>query len=313
MSDLTKYKYDISASTSDLSTSLLLRRLTLADVAEICSKDEEEGSSYQCAHEHEDFTKTKNLAHARDLMINGDLDLLNKANFLLDQLEGSFVGSDNMAINRVYSPAARIVDRGRFKAGDPMPCYRNRDRLGESTRLTCTVNLSCSGGIAADALLANGVAVLSVIRSLELLGYSIRLFVGNFTETGRYKHTDLVLVKDYDGYVDHSVLAFWVAHPSALRRINFRIRDHNPDPIRRTMGYCQGGGYGSRYNPTADQIRDILETDLFFGYLNSYSTKPSEHLDNIFAGDLGEQLKSYGLTNSRYKGELGNHSQREAA
>jgi hypothetical protein len=52
-------------------------------------------------------------------------------------------------------------------------------------------------------------------------------------------------MQDFGEYINPGRLAFWAAHPAALRRCIFRYNEQQDPEIRDRLGFKDGWGYGS--------------------------------------------------------------------
>jgi hypothetical protein len=51
-------------------------------------------------------------------------------------------------------------------------------------------------------------------------------------------------LQEFGEYINPARLAFWAAHPAALRRCIFRYNEQQPDQIREQFGFHDSAGYG---------------------------------------------------------------------
>lgn len=134
------------------------------------------------------------------------------------------------------------LDIGAYLSGDDAPWISPRfDAIKPQVNIAC--NISASAAVDADSMLARGLIVAAAVRKLEILGYAVRVFVvkatsatdtlGNFTNAAVFT----LLLKDTDQVTDDSTLAFWLAHPAAMRRMTFRWIESMPANLIGRPGY----------------------------------------------------------------------------
>ncbi len=154
------------------------------------------------------------------------------------------------AVNPVLSYAGDEVDIGTFLYGDPehminYPLYYDK----QGKQATMLVNFSISSDVSAERIMRRGAALYAAMEVLRADGYSLGLtMVDACTPSG---YSDDIVGVEYQipiiqpgQYLDIDTAAFCLAHPSFLRRLNFAISEHEPEEIRRVMGYTKGGDYG---------------------------------------------------------------------
>lgn len=108
------------------------------------------------------------------------------------------------------------------------------------------VNLAVSGSIGADVILRRGAAVIVLVDTLERRGVRCKIDLVHASQAKRLNATleTRVTVKQEYEPVSIGVLAFMLAHPSALRRILFAVREHESEENRKRFGIRRGLGYG---------------------------------------------------------------------
>jgi len=147
------------------------------------------------------------------------------------------------------------VDVGAFLAGEP-ECMMSM-AVPAKRSLTVIVNVSFSAGCDARHLLNRGIAVAAAVYALQCNGVSVSLKVGSWVDDHNgHIHETLIEVNQYGEYISPARLAFWLAHPAALRRCIFRISEHEPDDVRKRFGFYSGHGYGYPCDPPTDKTGD---------------------------------------------------------
>lgn len=121
------------------------------------------------------------------------------------------------------------------------------------------INIGASGGVGGETLISRGVVLGAMIVKLERLGYGVQLFVGDAGTSANQRFAATIRIKESDEYLNYDVLAFWVAHPAALRRLMFRIIEA-ADASVANVGY----GYGMPApitSPDFDFVSDEAHLD----------------------------------------------------
>lgn len=134
-----------------------------------------------------------------------------------------------------YDVAGFRPDVGRAIAGDPLSMIANGPEL--QTRapvVSLAMSLHVSAAIDADQIIYWGCAVASHIDALEAAGYRVDLSVFPTMGKGFDDGPDnwlacRVTLKAPEQPLDLDRLAFWLAHPAALRRLGFANQDLRPD------------------------------------------------------------------------------------
>ncbi|MCO6429982.1 MAG: hypothetical protein J5J00_03910 [Deltaproteobacteria bacterium] len=178
--------------------------------------------------------------------------------------------------------AGEAVDVGAFLEGEPecMLSYQ----APEMRSLKVIVNLSARFDSDARTLLNRGIAVASLVYALQSSGVGVSLAVGEWVHDGRRSiHETIVEVNQYSEYIDPGRLAFWIAHPAALRRCIFRYQEQRSPEVRERFGFQEGGGYGKPVDPDTSRFKE--EGTVFIPYpdpnaLELYET-PEKAFDTV--------------------------------
>jgi hypothetical protein len=145
-----------------------------------------------------------------------------------------------------FDVSGGAVDVGRFLSGEP-ECMLTQT-VTPLSAVKIMVNISASAGIDARLLFNRGIALAAIIHSLQSSGRSVSLSVGESVQSSSYTqdiHNTVIELQRFGEYINPGRLAFWVAHPAALRRCIFRYNEQQDGEILRRMGfYDDGGGYG---------------------------------------------------------------------
>ena len=224
------------------------------------------------------------------------LDLARTGGYWADGAEKIVQGvADAAALRENYNQPMLVNDVAGFMpdvpaylAGvpDSMVAYEEGD-MTTAQMPTVTIGIGTfSYGVGAHAVLNRGIAVLSLIDSIEAIGYRVQLdYVGDNVAGGddTLKRIRVVLKRAEDHWNPGSV-AFATANASMLRRLTVACLERDPDSVERTQGgYGRGdGGYRQEYS-------------MAFGYMTSnagYDTLPKalRRVENV-ARNFGIELE----------------------
>ena len=163
----------------------------------------------------------------------------------------------------VKSVAGHTPDVARYVAG--LPDCMNMYRMAESNSkrcLTIVLNTSYSARVNPEEIINYGTAIATLIDDLETARYSVTLTIGAISTTN-YTQRDqgyLIDVKSEGQALDLGKLAYFIAHPSQLRRLGFSHWEGHCD--EKEMGF----GYG-----TICDLPKALRGDLYFGQQSDLS------------------------------------------
>lgn len=149
--------------------------------------------------------------------------------------------ANTQAFTFEYGEEGDEFDVGALLSGDDRPWLETKfEATKPIVRILC--DIGASAGVSAEAMLGRGCVMAAVASKLERLGFGVQLFIG-FNGNGygggvTKTHACTVRVKDSDERVDEGILAFWLAHPAAFRRLCFRM-------IEASHADWLGCGYGT--------------------------------------------------------------------
>lgn len=185
------------------------------------------------------------------------------------------------------------VDVGRFLEEEP-ECMINFNTPQLKT-VSIVVNISARCSANAEYLFNRGIAVAAAVFSLQASGVAVSLKVGEWVSDenlgdAKHAHETMIEINKYGQYIDPAKLAFWLAHPAALRRCVFRYQEQQTSNIRRRYGFgMDPGGYG--YPSDAGQSKVESEKGIFVPFpetetLEKYKTpaKAFEEIKALLAG-----------------------------
>lgn len=162
----------------------------------------------------------------------------------------------------VWDVAGSEVDMGAYLAGVPecMTETVRRKRPAPVVRIGVDKAISCA--CPAARIENMGRNILLLVEGLRLAGVPAEVWVCQAVmrsawDGGGDNIYDLgICVQEPGRPIDVSTMAYWVGHPSALRRTIFGLEELEPDVVRKRYGFQQGGGYGM---PVRDHGKDEFE------------------------------------------------------
>jgi hypothetical protein len=139
-----------------------------------------------------------------------------------------------------WGAAGEWLHIGRAIQGRP-DCFARSVDCGFDTAdrvITVAMNASCSGTASSQDLFARGAVALCLVDVLETLGHRVELLFGTSSQRmmkcGHYTHDEFTAVAKKPGeHLDIDRLAFLFCHKDGVRRIAYRVYEHNGR-------YCDG-------------------------------------------------------------------------
>lgn len=207
------------------------------------------------------FTHTHNFDEAVDLMIKGDtksqskiLKIKSKLDYEMNSKQVTKVRS--RADVAGYSPIVANAVMGLPKS------MINSYRVPVKNKIVdIYINHSVGSFMSADTIAFRGAYILSYIDHLEQNGYRVNLFAGAFSYS--FDHDEYsgfyVKIKNSSQPMNTLKTAFYVVHPSFLRRIYFRILENEPRLKNKTYS---GYGQATNFNIQRDLQTKMLGKDV---------------------------------------------------
>jgi len=151
---------------------------------------------------------------------------------------------------QVFDVSGAEVDMGLFTQGVP-ECMSDAQpitiaRSGRAIRIVVDFSYHC--GIQEAVVRRRGAAVMALVYVLQQLQHPLEVWAQHSaTGYGREPErlTHLVEVQRADEPVDIGRIMYALAHPTMLRRMCFRVEDHEPVAIRNAIGIPGGRGQPS--------------------------------------------------------------------
>jgi hypothetical protein len=167
----------------------------------------------------EKFTGTKDMASAVAMCRNGWSEGATRAARLRDKINAA-----NPMGPRVvkWDVAGSVASVPRALAGNPLNMRRiDSTRLRRKPVLTLLSDMSCNGGVAADAITNRAAVVAAIIDSIESAGFACEVVAFNCSSESSIAQVTAATVKESGAPADIGRLAFSLGHASFFRRISW--------------------------------------------------------------------------------------------
>jgi hypothetical protein len=169
----------------------------------------------------------------------------------------------------LWDVAGSECDVASYLAGVPecMGEVVRRRRPSPVVRIGVDKAISCN--VSADRIMNVGRNVVVLVESLRLAGIAAEVWVCQSVGGGwrirqrngekKYSRYDLTIqVQEAGRPIDLSRLAYWVAHPAALRKTIFALEEMEDNNVRGSFGF--GGDHGSGYGmPVTNGLKDQFD------------------------------------------------------
>lgn len=144
----------------------------------------------------------------------------------------------------------------------------------KKSKIVSIVYDSCANCMTSEGtFIAAGIAVLTIVNSLEIQGYRVSLRVGFYnSKADKQAVYSTVKLKDWRQPLDIKKMAFPFCHPSMLRRIGFKWLETQPELTDTDFR----GGYGSSLPnvKTYDEMRTYLKENKMIANDEKYINIP---------------------------------------
>jgi len=138
-----------------------------------------------------------------------------------------------------------------YLQGDPehMATLWDRIELAYGKVVRIAMSRSASASTDPERIVHRGVAVLSAVEIMILLGFTVEIDLIDSTKRSDYfiEYQTPILHAGDPLHLD--TLAFMLIHPSVLRRIWFAVAENEPLKIRKQFGFEEDDGYGAPQDP----------------------------------------------------------------
>ena len=234
------------------------------------------------------FSHTHNFNEATDLMIKGDVESQSKILEIKSKLDYEM---NSKQVSKVRS-RADVAGFSPIVANAVMGLPKsmiNSYRVPVKNKIVdIYINHSVGGFMGAETIEFRGAYILSYIDHLEQNGYRVNLFAGAFSYSVDNNDYSVFYVKIKSSSQPMNTLkaAFYVIHPSFLRRIYFRILENEPRLKDKTYsGYGQATNFAQQrkiQNKMLGKDVIILDRSIDLDEDNSYEENIKE-LEKYFA------------------------------
>ena len=203
-----------------------------------------------------------------------------KAGDLWKQVAGLAVKIDP-GVRECFDVTGEAVDVGRYLGGEPECMFTQI--ITPMSAVSVVMNISARSNANAEYIFNRGIAVAAVIHALQSAGRGVALTVCESVKGGGESHETFITLQEFGEYINPARLAFWTAHPAALRRCIFRYNEQQSDAIRDQFGFHSSGGYGNPQDidvtklPSGTVYIPFPETDM----LERYYTTPELALKTV--------------------------------
>jgi hypothetical protein len=170
-----------------------------------------------------------------------------KVETMVRQIEVLRLSMDS-SISDLFDVSGEAVEIGRFLANEP-ECMFAQQVTPELT-VSILLNIVAVCDAQAQFLFNRGIAVAALVRALQSTGRSVSVSIGvavaidDHPSRNSQRHVTIVNIQDHGDLMSPGRLAFWLAHPAALRRCILRFNEQQPQETRQKFGFHMLGGYG---------------------------------------------------------------------
>lgn len=192
----------------------------------------------------EDFTGTASYKEARELFEKGWEEPLEKIKTGLKTITSSVEVKRRRVTTGVVGYAPHVPNAIQ---GLPNSMILTEMPVQKERAIAISYNISECAWVEADTFIKSGIAVLSVINTLELQGIRVKLSIAFFTsaQDDEYVYATVDL-KDYREHLDLKKLCFPIVHPSMFRRFGFKWLETCEGLTNE--GYAHGYGRAFEYH-----------------------------------------------------------------
>lgn len=220
---------------------------------------------------------------ARQMAERGDLKTLRNFDAAARRLAVKDIGEARKRTSR-RSVAGGAVDLGAYLSGAPDCMVEQAVVSGPRKVIQIGVRVEAIAAVTPNQLAERGCAIGGIVRALTLRGFSVGIDA-IFAAERTAGIITAVTLKAPGEYLDPAIMAFWLGHPAAMRRVFFRLQEEAPEEIARAAGVGEGYGHPMKNLCTSHDIL-IPEAN------TSYTAKRyAEHYQRIFNA-AGIQVKA---------------------
>ncbi len=221
------------------------------------------------------FSKTHNLADAIKLMRKGWTEGVTKATAISERIESQLYN----LIERpriTYDVTGELLDVARYCMDEPEHWGVWQSDLVEGAghkHVKVVINISASCMVSTETIIARGAVAAALVNLLELAGHRAEVTAVCATEGDGHKVYTYTTVKRFDETLDLDRLTAAVAHPSNVRRIQFKHREALPGPLARATATS---GYGRPTEAESTERGDVYFPCMLGGGSDGQWTDPDK-------------------------------------
>jgi len=156
-------------------------------------------------------------------------------------------------VSERFDVSGEAVDVGRYLSNEPECMFALQ--VSPLASVSILLNIGASSSANAEYLYNRGIAIAAVIHALQASGRGVSLKVcESLSGYSDGVHITEITLQEFGEYINPGRLAFWVAHPAALRRCFFRYNEQQNRRVRERFGFYEGAGYGRPIDLPAENI-----------------------------------------------------------
>ncbi len=182
-----------------------------------------------------------------------------------------------------WSQVGSQVDMGAYLAGEPDCMISMVRTIRQAPLLRIVVERAIPGIVDEREVRSVGATVANVVEALRLNGIPSEIWSVVTLTAAKYAHPGVqyaVRAQAAGSMVDADILAYWIAHPAALRRTAFRWMELESAAFRKGFNATEDGSYGT-VPPAAGP------EDPRYAHLDADTVAPTRSMDaERWAADL---------------------------
>lgn len=229
-----------------------------AYVRHVETRTGERNSSAKEDEYYREFTQTDSLETALTLAHEGwaekrDSALELKTQVLAELVKDGIINEEySLKVDTKHDYSGSFVDIGAYMTGDPecMVSFVETEVPASGKVVKIHVDGCYSGGTNTDTVIQRGAVCVALCEILDGLGFSVEV-VTEITHADDYSYgqglgnlwSTLTTIKNAESPMNLDTLMFALAHPSTLRRLNFRAMEGEGYEFRKAFGVPGGYGY----------------------------------------------------------------------
>lgn len=199
-----------------------------------------------CSHNKDSgWTGSRDFSEAKDLMMGGDDNSHNTIMSLKSETDKYYIEDSKNKIRTFNDVVGYTPNVPNAIMGLPQSMINSKREPKKHKVVDILVNRSRSGGTSKSQIEYEGALILSFLDALERDGYRVNLYVGkiNWLRSMHKVNGHIVPIKKATEPLNIKKTAFYLVHPSYLRRIGFRI-----DEVEEQIEDTTHDGYGQVIN-----------------------------------------------------------------